>query len=182
MGPNPGINTVTASVTGIQEQQTFNAEGIRTPKKIEIISGDGQQGLPGAVLENPFVVEVRDQNDKPLAEVQVTFAVTSSEGTLSVTSTMTDSSGRAESTLTLGPGPETNTVEVSAAGIEGTVIFSAEIRRNEFDLSVPIGISLIHLPLRVTEVDGVPLTIESISDLYNTLGGADRVNVLPMLK
>ena len=78
----------------------------------------------------------------------------------------------------MGPGPETNTVEVSAAGIEGTVIFSAEIRRNEFDLSVPTGISLIHLPLRVTEVDGVPLTIESISDLYNTLGGADRVNVL----
>ena len=48
----------------------------------------------------------------------------------------------------------------------------------EYLLSIPAGISLIHVPLKVTEVDGVPTTIESISDLYDALGGADTVNFL----
>ena len=77
LGPGAEANTVEVSVAGIQEQQIFNAEGIRTPKKIEIISGDDQQGLPGAALEEPFVVEVRDQSDKPLSNAEVTFSVTS---------------------------------------------------------------------------------------------------------
>ena len=77
LGPGAEANTVEVSVAGIQEQQIFNAEGIRTPKKIEIISGDDQQGLPGAALEEPFVVEVRDQSDKPLPNAEVTFSVTS---------------------------------------------------------------------------------------------------------
>ena len=43
---------------------------------------------------------------------------------------------------------------------------------------MPSGISLIHVPLKVTAVDGVAKTIESIADLYNALGGADTVNFL----
>ena len=60
LGPNPGTNTVTVSAAGIPEGQTFNAVDIRVPKTLEIISGDDQEGLPGAALENPFGVEVRD--------------------------------------------------------------------------------------------------------------------------
>ena len=37
---------------------------------------------------------------------------------------------------------------------------------------------MIHVPLKVTTVDGVEMTIESIADLYNALGGADTVNFL----
>ena len=48
----------------------------------------------------------------------------------------------------------------------------------EFLLSVPTGISLIHVPLKVTAVDGVPKTIESVGDLYDALGGAATVNLL----
>ena len=128
LGPNPGTNTVTVSVTGIQAQQTFNAEGIRIPLAFWIISGDKQQGLPGEALAKPFVVEVRDKSGEPLPGVQVTFAVTSGGGTLSVTSTTTDSDGRAESTLTLGPNPGPNSVTVSVTGIqeEQTVTAIAE--------------------------------------------------------
>ena len=103
LGPNPGTNTVEATVTGIAEKRTFNAEGIRIPKTLEIISGVDQAGLLGDVLEKAFVVEVRDQTDKPLPGVEVTFSVSSGDGTLSATSATTDSNGRAESTLTLGP-------------------------------------------------------------------------------
>jgi Leucine-rich repeat (LRR) protein len=55
----------------------------------------------------------------------VTFAVTSGGGTLSVTSTTTDTDGRAESALTLGADGE-NTVSASVEGISETVTFSDE--------------------------------------------------------
>ena len=132
LGPEPGTNTVTVSVTGIQEGQTFNAEGIGVPKTLEIVSGDDQEGLPGAALDNPFVVEVRDQTDKPLPDAQVTFSVTSGGGTLSVTSATTESGGRAESTLTLAPNPGTNTVSVSVTGIQAEQMFTAEGNPNTF--------------------------------------------------
>ena len=93
----------------------FNAEGIRIPKTLEIISGNDQEGLPGFALAKPFVVEVRDQTDKPLPGVQVTFSVARGGGTLSVTSATTDKNGRAESILILGSNAGTNTVTVSVS-------------------------------------------------------------------
>ena len=45
-------------------------------------------------------------------------------------------------------------------------------------LRAPSGISLIHVPLQVTAVDGVAQTIESVGDLYNALGGMNTVNLL----
>ena len=126
LGPGAETNTVEASVAGIQEKQIFNAEGIRTSKKLEIISGDEQQGPPGTALEKAFVVEVRDQTDKPLPEVQVTFSVSSGGGTLGATSVTTDATGRAESKLTLGPESGTNTVVVTVTGVQGEQTFTAE--------------------------------------------------------
>ena len=49
----------------------------------------------------------------------------------------------------------------------------------EFDLSLPTGFNLIHIPLKVRAVDGMAQTgIESVSDLYAALGGADNLNWL----
>ena len=97
----------------------------RIPTMLEKISGDNQDGLSITPLPNPLVVEVTDQNGIALEEAAVTFTITAGDGTLSVTHTMTDESGQAESTFTLGPNLGTNTVKVSAAGIEQTVIFNA---------------------------------------------------------
>ena len=76
-------------------------------------------------MSQPFVVEVQDANGSSLVGVSVTFAVVAGGGTLSSTITRTNENGRAQSTLTLGPNLGTNTVEVSAAGIQGTAIFHA---------------------------------------------------------
>ena len=89
------------------------------------ISGDNQKGASFAPLSQPFVVEVQDVNGSALAGVSVKFAVVTGGGTLSTTITRTNENGRAQSTLTLGPNLGTNTVEVSATGIEGTVTFHA---------------------------------------------------------
>ncbi len=77
------------------------------PFALEIISGDGQQGEPGASLAQPLVVEVRDQYGDLLPDAAVTFAVTAGEGRLSgrftVEHTTAEADGRAELLLTLGP-------------------------------------------------------------------------------
>ena len=89
------------------------------------ISGDNQKGAAFTPLSQPFVIEAQDANGSVLAGISVVFAVTAGSGTLSTTITRTDENGRAQSTLTLGPNLGTNTVEVSAAGIESPVTFYA---------------------------------------------------------
>ncbi len=178
LGPSAETNTVSVSASGIDSSIIFNAEGVRSPQKIVIISGDLQEGIPGTTLSDPFVVEIQDKNGAPLKGVLVIFAVTVGDGTLSITSTQTAANGRSESWFTLGASPGIHTAEVSVAGIEEPAVFNAVAKRREFALSVPRGTSLIHVPLRVTSVDGETGTIESVSDLYDALGGAATVNLL----
>ena len=89
------------------------------------ISGENQTGASFVSLSQPFIVEAQDENGSVLAGISVTFGVTRGGGTLSITNTMTDENGRAQSTLILGPNLGTNTVEVSAAGIESPATFYA---------------------------------------------------------
>ena len=185
------------------------------PPTLSIVSGDGQEGVAGAVLADPFVVEIRDENGKPLRRITVTFTITAGRGAMSVVTSTTDSDGRVASLLTLSSEPGINRVQVSAEGLSQTVIFNAEgtvppsepmpseeemttpmpesmvgqdietpistpepATSLEFDLSLPTGLNLIHVPLKVRAIDGMAQTIESVADLYDVLGGAAVVNFL----
>ena len=92
------------------------------PRRLVKVSGDGQQGSAGASLDDPLVVEVRDQNDDPLPGVLVTFKVTQGDGRLGDGVTLekarTGADGRAVSSLTLGSNSGTHTVEGSVGGLE----------------------------------------------------------------
>ena len=181
LGPNLGTNTVAVSVEGVFQTALFRAEATPPapiPTTLKYVSGNNQSGLTGEALMQPFVVEVHDQYDDPMEGVTVTFAVNIGGGSLSATSVDSDVNGLARSTLTLGNVPITNIVEVSVEGIAETVTFHAVAELLEFDLALPTGISLIHIPLKVTAADGATQTITSIADLYDALGGADTVNFL----
>ncbi len=91
------------------------------------ISGDNQKGMPLVALEKPFVVEAQDANGVAIAGISVTFTVTRGDGRLSVTSTTTDTNGRARSTLILRHYLGVNAVEVSADGIESKCLFHTTI-------------------------------------------------------
>ena len=119
------------------------------------ITGDNQVSMPGAVLANPFVVEVRAENGAALEGISVTFTVVTGGGTLSVTRTMTDANGRAESTLTLGLNLGTNTVEVSAAGIEAPVTFNT-VAEAAIDIPDPNLRAAIETAL--SKAEGKPIT------------------------
>ena len=74
-------------------------------------------------------------------------------------------------TFTVGPGAIAD-YNGPALTAQITVAASQQV------LKAPSGISLMHVPLHVTAINGVPKTIESVGDLYNALGGADAVNLL----
>ena len=97
------------------------------PRTSEGLSGHGQEGGPDAVLSEPFVVEVRDQNGDPLEGVRVLFRIVDGGGTLSVETTVTDDRGRAATTLTLGSAPGRNTVAAIVSDLE-SVTFTAHTR------------------------------------------------------
>ena len=72
------------------------------PSHISKVSGDNQTGETGEALSNPFVVQFLDTSNNPINDVTVSFSIVSGGGSLSDSSDTTDSSGRAETTLTLG--------------------------------------------------------------------------------
>ncbi|MBD6617921.1 DUF4082 domain-containing protein [Komarekiella sp. 'clone 1'] len=93
------------------------------------VSGDNQTGAVATTLPNPLVVQVKASAGNPQSGVTVNFAVISGGGSVSPASAVTNASGQASTTLTLGasPGatsPVTNNVSATASGI-GSVTFSA---------------------------------------------------------
>ena len=181
LGSDPGTNTVDVSVEGIVKTEIFNAEATLPPPiptTLSTVSDDNQTGLTGETLADPFVVDVHDQYGDPMEGVTVTFTLLTGDGALSTETPMTDANGQAETTLTLGNEPGEYTLEVSVEGITQTVTFNVIAELLQFNLSLPAGLNLIHIPLKVRTVDEMPAGIESVSDLYDALGGADTVNWL----
>ena len=180
LGTEPGTNTVSASVEGIAETETFSAEATLPPPiptTLQMDSDGEQDELTGGTSMDPSVVEVIDQDGNPLEDVPVTFTILEPDGSMSTTTGTTNENGRAEFTLPLNSDPGTYTITASVEGIAETVVFTVVVPF-EFDLSLPIGLNLIHIPLKVRAVDGLAQTIESVSDLYDVLGGAATVNWL----
>ncbi|MCD6505518.1 tandem-95 repeat protein [Candidatus Poribacteria bacterium] len=92
--------------------------GGSTPEQLVKISGDNQSGTVGKALQNPFVVQVLDAEGNPVSDVQVRFDVLSGGGNIGGSSykvVSTDSSGKAQVILTLGPtsGSLNNSVRAS---------------------------------------------------------------------
>jgi hypothetical protein len=92
-----------------------------SPSQLVKISGDNQSGSVNTPLEQPFVVEVRDQFGNPVPSAQVNFAITSEPAgagaSVNPTSMQTGPNGRASTLLTMGSLPGTYTVSASHEGI-----------------------------------------------------------------
>ena len=99
-------------------------EAIQVPTTLGIVSGNGQSGNPGTALA-ALVVVVKDQKEREIEGVSVTFSITSGGGQLSGLTSSTNSRGRAATILTLGAEPGTTLVKASVKGISETVTFIA---------------------------------------------------------
>jgi len=95
------------------------------PTTIEEVSGDGQVGIVGQPLASPLVALVTDENGDPVEGFEVEWAAQGG-GTVSSSSSETDSEGRATVTRVLGPDAGQQTTTASASGLEGSpVTFTA---------------------------------------------------------
>ncbi|MEP6689601.1 MAG: Ig-like domain-containing protein [Gemmatimonadaceae bacterium] len=100
LGPNAGAaNTATATVG--TSSVTFTATA-RTGSAVVIVSGSGQTGGAGAALPNPVVVRVNDATGNPVPGASVTWTAASGSGSLAPATSVTNASGQAQATWTLG--------------------------------------------------------------------------------
>ena len=118
-----GETVVEAYSTGLTSA-FFTITTGEPPDDILKVSGDNQSGSPGSRLANPFVVEVVDENDDPVSDVTITFAVTAGGGSVSSTSVTTNGTGRAQTYLRLGDEVGENTVVARVTGLTA-VTFTA---------------------------------------------------------
>ena len=132
LGSGSGTNTVSATVEGL-EAETFTATAAEQamPHSLTKVCGDDQEGTAGALLAEPLVVSVVDEDGAAMAGVVVSFAVTAGGGTLSAATATTDANGRAATRLTLGSDPGTNTVSATVEGLEPR-IFTATGQESPF--------------------------------------------------
>jgi hypothetical protein len=141
-----------------------------------ITATNGQSARPGTTLPLPLRVRVR-LGDAPKAGVTVTWQA--SAGTILPSSSLTDATGLASATWTLGTEPGTMTVSTSVAGAEGSpVAFSARAVAPALTATA-VGTSdaqsgvvgtALPLPLRVqVRSDGAPK--EGVTVHWSSLAG-----------
>jgi adhesin/invasin len=87
---------------------------------LAVDSGAGQTGTPGRQLPQPLVVLVTDDDDRPIADVQVSFSVSQGGGALSDITIQSDIEGRARVSWTLGPDAGTQSVNAAASASSGS--------------------------------------------------------------
>jgi uncharacterized protein (TIGR03437 family) len=88
------------------------------PATISAVSGDKQSGSPGQQLTQPLVVLVVDAGGNPSPNVPVTWVVTpSSAATASPATSLTNSTGYASTTVTLGSSTGNVLVQAEAANL-----------------------------------------------------------------
>ena len=160
---NPlSYTSINTHIPAMQAKGIEVAFDLRKPKRLVKISGAGQQGVVNAALPLPFVVEVRDEQNRAFAGVPVTFSVATGGGKLSVTTVPTDAAGRASAHLTLGRAAGTATVRVAAAEISQPVAFTA----TAVLLSAPVTVSDAALHAAIVSVlDKSPNSNLTVSDM-----------------
>jgi len=78
--------------------------GLPAPASLEVVSGDGQQGEPGTVLQDPVVIRVLDDSSRPVRDTPVRFSFLGdlTGAALDPPSILTDEEGRASAVVRLG--------------------------------------------------------------------------------
>jgi uncharacterized protein (TIGR03437 family) len=95
------------------------------PASVAIVSGDKQSGAAGAVLAQPLVVELRDATNAPLPLAGLTVQFKATNASVPAVNVVTDSTGRASTTVTLGTAAGNASVQVVVGSLPvATATFS----------------------------------------------------------
>ena len=109
-----GAAAITARAGAARAQAAATVR--QTPRDLQKVEGDRQDGVAGDPLDVSPTVRVLDANGHPAQEAVVRFAVTSGGGSISPDSVVTQADGLARTTWTLGS-DSSQTLVASAAGL-----------------------------------------------------------------
>ena len=124
LGSAIGVQTVAASV-GDQAPLSFALNATSAPaSKLTLVSGDGQTAKVGRLLDSSLVVRVTDAFDNPKAGIPVSFSVSSSGGTVSASTVVTDVQGFGKVKWTAGTAAGSASVTATSGSI-AQVTFTA---------------------------------------------------------
>lgn len=160
---DPGQDDQDSDGVGDACDPDINGNGIPNDKDFTLVDHTvgPLEGIVGQTLEVPFVVELLDAWQKPLAGEVITFDAGTSGHTLSATSVMTDATGRASTTVTLGSTVGTSSITARAAfgnPVERSVEALNEPVATHFEVSGPenviIGVAETYT-LRVLDENGL---------------------------
>jgi hypothetical protein len=132
----PGANTITCTGTdragNVDSGRVHVTLETPTGPTLTLVSGNNQTGPIGALLPDPLIVSLID-NNLPMAGRTVLFRVLRNDGALSVGSLsgrflpiVTDANGQAQVNFTLGTwaGAGNNQVQATAPGVVGESLFN----------------------------------------------------------
>lgn len=102
----------------------ITASATLVPGSVTALSGDGQSAIVGSTLAQSLVVKVATTAGVPIRGATVTFAITAGSATLSATSVQTDSSGTAQTQVTVGPVAGAVVIDATVLGTTLTTRFS----------------------------------------------------------
>ncbi len=125
LGTVPGTNVVRVTMTGTSLSTNFTATAAAGPPALmEVFSGDGQGGPPGATLA-PFTVQVEDEFGNALPGVTVRWTDSGAGGALSNTETTTNVNGRTSVTYQLPSQPGGVEIRADVPGTSVGASFTA---------------------------------------------------------
>ncbi|MHB2034139.1 MAG: beta strand repeat-containing protein, partial [Gemmatimonadaceae bacterium] len=154
---------VAATPNGLRDSTTLTITA--PPTRLVVVSGAGQTGTVGSVLAQPLVVQAQTADGTAVPGVAVSFSAPAT-GTVSPTSALTDSAGRAQTTMTLGTTAGAQSFGAVAGGLTGataaesaTAAAAATLAKVSGDAQVDsVGHALPHpFVVRITDAYGNPV-------------------------
>lgn len=123
---NLNSNEIVPLVDGHKLLIHFRIESGIFPLTIVPVGGDGQAAIIGTTLQDPLQVRVSDASGYPAEGVSVGFAALMGGGAVTATAVLTDGSGVAQASWTLGPAIGMQTASATQPAAAGSpVLFGA---------------------------------------------------------
>ena len=102
LGNASGPQQAQASSSGLTPVTFNHTAEPANPTALVLVSGDGQSGARGAVLPNPLVVRLEDDNGNGVGGKSITWVVAPGSGSVDPANAVTDPNGFASTAWTLG--------------------------------------------------------------------------------
>jgi YVTN family beta-propeller protein len=181
LGTAVGPNTLTASATGLSGSPvSFTAFGLAgAATQMAVSVGNGQSAVVGTVVSSKPAVVLKDQFNNLVANVPVTFLVTSGGGSATGTSALSNANGVATvGSWTLGNIAGPNTLRASAPGVTPLTFIASGVAGAPVQLafmpepSRSLAGDTIAPPVRVAIQDQFGNTVLPVTDVVHLDLGA----------